>query len=188
MCGLSASILAQGVDYLIQATGGASTLTVNQRGFAFLALFYLAIFLISNLSRFKPSTAFGTILSIVATLLLASSVWTAEFPKILATAAGIRIKGTSELIISKETCAHVQMVAMMQALKNRADWKSNECAESGVLLLADVQVHSGGRWLLQPRAMDGVEMPIYMGRITASEAAVELILPAQRIEASEGLR
>lgn len=179
MCALSAAVLAQGVDLLIQATGGASVLTPNQRGFMFLILFYIAVLLISGLSKVKPGTAFIAVLSTVIVLLFAGSVWTAELPKMLATMAGIRIKGVSDLIVSKETCARVQMVAKAQALKLKTDWRGKECAESGALMRADVQVHSGGRWLLQPRVMDDVEMPVAMGRVTAPEAAVELALPAQ---------
>lgn len=179
MCALSAAILSQGVSLLIQATGGTSVLTENQRVVVFLSLFYVVVLLISRLSKVGPGTAFIAVLSIVIVLLFAGSVWSAELPKMLATVAGIRIKGPSELIISKETCVHVQMIAKAQALKQKTEWKGRDCADGGALLRANVQVHSAGRWLLQPHAMDDVAMPPAMGRITAPEAAVELVLPTQ---------
>jgi len=179
MCILSAAILAQGANLLMQITGGASVPGADQRAFMFLGLFYLAMLLISVLSKIKPGTAFVAVLSAVIVLLVAGSVWTAELPKVLATVAGIRIKSVSDLIISKETCARVQLVAKAQALKLTADWEGKECAVGGALLRAEVQVHSGGRWLLQPLAMDGVDMPVAMGRFTAMDAAVDLVLPTQ---------
>ena len=179
MCALSAAILAQGVNLMIQATGGASVLTVNQRGFMFLILFYIAVLLISVLSKIKPGTAFLVVLSTVIVLLFAGSVWTAELPKMLATMAGIRVKGTAELIISRETCARVQMLAKTEAQKRKEEWKGRECAEGGTLLRAEAQVHSGGRWVLLPRTLDGVAMPSTIARFTAPEAAIELVLPTQ---------
>ncbi|RUR71924.1 hypothetical protein EJP67_33245 [Variovorax guangxiensis] len=177
MCALSAAALAQGVILLIQVTGGASLLTANQRGLVLLVLFYAAVLLISVLSKVKPGTAFFVVLSTVSVLLFAGSVWTAELPKMLATKAGIRINGTAELIVSKETCTRAQMLAKTVAQKHKQEWNGRECAEGGALLRAEVLVHSGGRWLILPRALDEVEMPSAIGRFTAPDAAIELVLP-----------
>jgi len=186
MCALSTAALAGGVNQLIQAMGGASILTPNQRGFTFLALYYVAVVLISSLSKVKPRTAFAATLSTVIALLFVGSIGTAELPKMLATIAGIRIKGPVDLLISKETCARVQMLAKAEVQernkkekKDQDEWKGRECAEGGALLRADVQVHSGGRWLLMPHTLDEVELPSTIGRFTAPDAAVELVLPTQ---------
>jgi hypothetical protein len=177
MCSLSVPIQGQAVNLLIEAMGGSSVLTTNERAFIFVGLLVLTTLVISLLSKVKPRAAFIAVLSVVVVLLFVGSVMTAALPKVLVTVVGIRIKGVSDLIISKETCARVQMVAKAQALKLGSDWGGKECAEHGAFLSADVQVHSGGRWLLRPRTIDDVEMPAAMARITAPDTAVELVLP-----------
>ena len=179
LCAVGSVMLIPGVDLLIRMMGGASVLTANQRGFTFLVLHCVVILLISVLSKIKSGKSFMVVLTVVVIALFVGSVGTAELPKVLATIAGIRIKDTADLIISKETCARAQMLAKAGAQERKEEWKGRECVESGALLRADVQVHSGGRWLLLPRTLDGVEMPGTMVRFTAPEAAVELVLPAQ---------
>jgi hypothetical protein len=180
LCAVGSVILIPGVDLLIRVTGGASVLDANQRGFTFLGLHCAVILLIAGLSRIKSGTSFMAILTIVVIALFAGSIGTAELPKALATIAGIRIKDPVDLIISRETCARAQMLAKAEAQKRNEEWKGRECVESGALLRAEVQVHSGGRWLLLPQTLDGVEMPGTMVRFTAPDAAVELVLPAQK--------
>ncbi|KQU86731.1 hypothetical protein ASC78_03950 [Variovorax sp. Root318D1] len=179
LCVVGSVMLIPTVDLLIRLTGGASVLTADQRGFTFLALHFVVILLISGLSKIKPSSSFMVILTVVIVALFAGSIGTAQLPKMLATSAGIRLKDTADLIISKETCARAQMLAKAEAQERKEDWKGRECVESGALLRAEVQVHSGGRWLLLARTLDGVEMPSTMTRFTAPDAAIELVLPAQ---------
>ncbi|MDM0089126.1 MULTISPECIES: hypothetical protein [unclassified Variovorax] len=176
---LSVLWLAGGLNLLIQVVTGTSLFTTSDRAVMFLGIFSVATLFISGLSALNLRKAFAIVLLGVIALLFTGSMWSAELPKILATVVGIRIKGTSELIVSKETCVRIQKIASAQAMKQNTEWKGPECVESGAFLRAHVQVHSAGRWLLQPYAMDGIDMPTATRRLTAQEAAVELVLPSQ---------
>jgi hypothetical protein len=175
-CAFFATGAANGILSLMFLSGLAKN---SSSAATFMVLLAAVAAVVAFLLERGTRYVFAGMIVVSALVLVLGSIVNGEFSRVLAVSAGIRFRHPVDVFASAEACERVQQLALRASARSEIeDWSEVECLPTGTRMHVEVQVHSGGRWFVQPLTLRGIKVPSDTERLSLPEAALELVVPA----------
>lgn len=165
---------------LLALTGGSTPAAWQWESRTWVAgsIVLLAILLLVNAKavalKHHPLVIWVATLFATAVVFMSAVGWQAV-PTILAERVGIRLVGSSTLVVPASTC---RLIAVGLALKDTAERvrMASSCEAEAAVVVAQVQLRWAGRWLLAVDRVNDVPVPNGASRVTIPDEGTQLVL------------
>jgi MFS family permease len=163
--------------------GGLAEPSVDWSWWRVAAYAILLVLLIASNARaadFRgPPAAVWMFFAVVAALVFVFFTGWRAVPTLLAERVGIRLAGTTTLLVPPQSCRLI--ASALSNGKDKSDGQLMATCEAPVSVVrAQVQLRWAGRMLLSIEMLNGVQMPREAARVTIPDADTHLALPASK--------